>query len=214
MQRYLGVIREAATAIEGAAGRAIRSYGGGAVEHEPALTDRILGHISERMVDFHTKGIQWSAKTLTSQPRGAQEKRFGADFAGVVRIALPEYVVAKGFLAQAKRLEPGAILPSGEVARLKGQCEEMLARTPAAFVFLYSTDGVTVIPAIAIMGASTGDLYEHHQRRLSRFFEEHFSCFIGDRAIDDATPAMLERINARMALLLTAAPVAPLVRTA
>jgi hypothetical protein len=130
MRRNLGIIREAAGVIEDAANRAIRSYKRGSVEHEPSLTDRMLGRIEEAMASLETKGIVWQAKTLTSQVKGSQEKRYGADFAGVAQLSLPGYAVAKGFLAQGKRLEPGRALDTTEFQRTKRQCHDMLERTP------------------------------------------------------------------------------------
>lgn len=114
-----------------AAEGAIESLRDGAVEQEPAFTDRMLGRMEQAVEDFRSQGIRWRAKTLTDRGRGSQESQFGADFAGVVEISLPEYQVRKGFLSQAKLLEHGELLTGTEMARLRAQCEQMLSRTSA-----------------------------------------------------------------------------------
>jgi hypothetical protein len=82
------IIRAAATHLANAGNRAVTALAGGRVEQEPAFTDRMLGHIEEAMNGFVTKGVRWTAKTLTDRGRNSQEREFGADFAGVLDIDL------------------------------------------------------------------------------------------------------------------------------
>jgi hypothetical protein len=116
----------------------------------------------------------------------------------VFEIDLPEYKVRKGFLSQAKLLERGDHLNDTEMERLRRQCEQMLSRTSAAFVFVYSSENIVIIPALAVVGSLDGDLYSHYSRSVGRFYEEHFSCFFGDQAISSPTPQMLERLPERL----------------
>jgi hypothetical protein len=95
-----------------------------------------------------------------------------------VEIDLPEYKARKGFLSQAKLLEHGDFLSSTEMERLRSQCEQMLSRTSAAFVFVYSSIDISILPALAVANSRHGDLYSHYSRSVSRFYEEHFSCFL------------------------------------
>jgi hypothetical protein len=64
------------------------------------------------------------------------------------------------------------------------------------------------MPALAVVGAEYGHLRGHYDRTVRRFYEEHFSCFIGDRRISEPTPHMLaelpERIPARSLLAVRA----------
>ncbi len=81
----------------------------------------------------------WRAATLRAgSGSGAEEKEFGADILGVLSIDLPDYKVAKGFLAQAKRAEPGVRFSNSEWSRLRAQCNIMLMTTPDCFVVAYS----------------------------------------------------------------------------
>src|SRR6266540_3571079 len=129
MQRYFAIVREAATVVAEAVDRTVKSFADRAVEQEPAFTDRMLGRIEEAMSGFESRGVRWRAKTLTDHGPGAQEKRFGADFAGVLDVNLPGYQTTKGFLAQTKLLRPSDTLPGDEFDRLKSQCAEMLDRS-------------------------------------------------------------------------------------
>ena len=112
---------------------------------------------------------------------------------GVLNIALPEFAVSKGFLAQAKLIRKGG---SGDLKELRQQCKKMLVLSPDSFVFLYGQDGVRVVPAIAVVGAKV-DPVLLYSRSAQRFFEEHFECFIGDGNIKSATPTTLDSMRKR-----------------
>lgn len=193
MLPHYRAVREAGRLIGGAADRAVEALRQGRVEQEPAMTDRLLGGIEESLQGRTAHGITWSAKTLTDRGRGAQERRFGADFMGVLNIDLPDYRVAKGFLAQAKLVRTDRSIDRAELDR---QCERMLDLSPASFVFLYSDSGIAVVPAIAVV-ASSIDPRELYARSIGRFFEEHLECFIGDKAISEAAPSTLESLRER-----------------
>lgn len=197
-------IREIGAVISDAIDLSIDALREGRVEQEPAFTDRMLGAIEGALNGYRTKGIRWSAKTLTDRGKNSQESRHGADFMGVLNIALPDFTVSKGFLAQAKMVRGRYGV---NMRDLREQCERMLNLSSASFVFLYSREGVRVIPAVAVLG-SDANLLDHYSRSASRFFEEHLECFIGDRNIQSATPdsleALCERYECRSALLLRA----------
>lgn len=206
MITYYHTVRTVANRIAGAIDRSVTALRDKRVEHEPAMTDRMLGAIEEAMNGFESKGIQWTAKTLTDRGKKSQESRDGADFMGVLKIDLPEYQVTKGFLAQAKLVRGGDY---GNVSELKAQCRKMLKLSSHSFVFLYSEDGVRVVPAIAVLGAQFNpqDIYS---RSGQRFFEEHLQCYFGDPRIVAPSPDQLDtlrkRYDARCAFMLVAAP--------
>lgn len=204
MLTYYHAVREAATRIAAATDRSVHAFTEGRVEQEPAMTDRMLGAIEESLDGAEIRGIRWTAKTLTDRGPGAQESLYGADFLGVLTIGLPDFSVSKGFLAQAKIARS---FSERDTEILRGQCRKMLRLSPASFVFLYSKDGIHVIPAIAVVGCRKG-LDQLYQRSVQRFFEEHLECFIGDRSISSPTPSTLtalrDEFNSRSALLITA----------
>jgi len=195
MIRNYGIIREAAARVAKAAESSTDALRQGRVEQEPAFTDRMLGAIEEAMQDFESKGVVWQAKTLTNLGRNAQEKHFGADFAGVLSVNLPGFIVQKGFLAQAKLIEPNHGFSRDEFERLKEQCALMLKLTPDSFIFLYSKGGVAVIPAISVVSSEPRNPHEFYSRSISRFYEEHFESFIGDARINEPSTQALENLR-------------------
>jgi hypothetical protein len=187
-------VREAASRIGEAVERVTGALVEGRVEQEPAFTDRMLGSIEHVMSGFESRGVQWQAKTFTDRGPGAQETRVGADFAGVFTAKLLDFEVNKGFLAQAKLISPGKPMSKKEGKRLREQCDQMLSLSPASFVFLYTPYGVSVVPAISIFSSQHREPHEFYQRSVTRFFEEHFESFIGDRRLHAATPAGLATV--------------------
>lgn len=200
-------VRAVSKRIGAAADRAVEDFQTGLVEQEPHLTDRLLGRIMESIDGYKSKGVRWTAKTLTDHGPNTQEKKYGADFVGVLDIDLPEYKVRKGFLAQAKLLRSN-VMSAEEFRRLLFQCEQMLNLSPDAFVFHESRDGIRVIPAIAVVGTVGPEVAfdpdAAYSRKLSRFYEEHLQCFIGDRRIHAATKETLAELYARSLLYLAA----------
>lgn len=202
MRTSYGLLRESASRLAEAARRTLPSLANTAIEQEPHFTDRMLGRIEEAMHGYTLKGVKWSAKTLTDHGRGTQEKKYGADFVGVLDVNLPDYKVRKGFLAQSKLLKTNATFTRAEFARLQKQCDDMLKLSPASFVFVYSPSDIYVIPAISIVSTGFCYLTQLYKRGISRFFEEHFESFIGDRNVNQPTRKGLEDLNARHLLLL------------
>jgi len=188
--KYRRAVRAVASKIDEAIDISVDALRQGRVEHEPAMTDRMLGGI-EQGIHGNIGGIKWSAKTLTDRGPGSQESEFGADFMGVLDVDLPDFTVSKGFLAQAKM---GKRISSKEKKRLLVQCENMLDHSPASFVFIYSNHGVRVVPAVSVVAAQ-GNLGKLYDRSAKRFFEEHLECFIGDPRIACPSPKTLENLR-------------------
>jgi len=201
------IIREAAHEAADAAKTAVEGLREGRIQGEEPFTDRMIGAIEQRMNGLQTKGIRWSALTLTAHQRGAQETTFGADFMGVLHINLPDFRVQKGFLAQAKLLEPNAYFSPNESRRLAEQCRRMLAHSPDSFVFLYSRYSIRVVPAISVVGLHQPmSPYALYRRSIARFFEEHFESFIGDSRMSgpnvESLKALQEQVGTRLVLFL------------
>ena len=207
MLTHYRTIREVASRIAGATDHSVEALREGRVEHEPAITDRMLGAIEMSLHQAEIRGIRWQAKTLTDRGSRAQEAQYGADFMGVLNIDLPDFKVSKGFLAQAKLVRGQSV---GSLVELRDQCDKMLDLSADSFVFLYSGEGVTVVPALSVV-ASTQSPLSLYNRSVQRFFEEHLMCFIGDRSIQSPTPeslaALRDRFNARSLFLFQASAV-------
>src|SRR5438552_3649244 len=127
MLQYRRIVQESARRVADAATRTVHDYVAHEVEEETDFTSEMLGRMKESMQDFQTRGVRWTAKTLTSHRPNAQETTFGADFIGVVSFDLPDYKVSKGFLAQAKRIEADDYFRRDDWDRMVSQCKAMLS---------------------------------------------------------------------------------------
>ncbi|MDJ0677811.1 MAG: hypothetical protein QNJ36_20915 [Calothrix sp. MO_167.B42] len=176
--------------------RTLDAWREGRIEQEPAITDRLLGVMEEVLNKKRFAGVQWEVKTLTDRGKGSQEAEFGADFMAVFKLSLDGYEVNKGFLAQAKLVEPSQSFNINEFDRLKKQCEKMLNLSPASFVFVYSQQsGIVVVPAIEVLAAQRPcNPHELINKKMRQFYQEHFECFIGDRNIHKANSQGLEEL--------------------
>jgi hypothetical protein len=199
MLKYRHIVRSSAAIAADAANRAFESYRDERVKHEPGVTDRMLGAIEEALNGKVVKDVRWTAATLKpASGQGAEELRHGADFIGALHFGLADYTVKKGFLAQAKLAEPGLRFSTRGWKHLQSQCQKMLELTPDSFVFCYSkTNGIRVIPAISVLGAATLELLSLYNHGISRFFEDHFSSFIGDAALGIPNVAVLDELRKR-----------------
>ena len=188
----------------------VRRLDDGLIANEPDLTSRLLERWEATVEGHESDGIAWRSRVLTDRGKGAEEKRYGADFAGVVQISLPDFKVNKGFLAQSKRCEPGE-LEKRRWVDLVGQCEKMMNISPDSFVFLYSVrKGVRIIPSITVLGLAAGpgrDPFAVYSRSVSSFFELHFECFVGDPFVGSPKVDLEEvllKTQARSAFLVEA----------
>jgi hypothetical protein len=167
------------------------------VEHEPSITDRLLANIEYGLDGHEIAGVEWEAKTLTSIGKKSQEVRHGADFVAVLNLNLPGYKVSKGFLAQAKRLEPGQNMSSHDYKDLIDQCNKMHNISPVSYVFIYSKQsGIRVVSAVDILSADTCNPLTLETWSLKEFFEAHIQCFIGDFRVNAANSYELEALAA------------------
>lgn len=191
------LVKKAVNKIAAAARDALKDLQDGRVQQEPAFTDRFIAYIQTNLHGRTLAGVIWSAVTLPDRGPNSAESQLGADLLSVVRFDLADFKVAKGFLAQAKLVEPTAKFSSVESSTLKSQCDKMLAVSPASFVFLYSLhSGVLVVPAIEVVSARDCNPHELTPKTIPQFFTDHFECFIGDRRFSAATGEQLETLRA------------------
>jgi hypothetical protein len=196
------IVRQIGRGVAVASEGVVEDYRNERVVDEPHFTDRLLGAMSERLRG-RVKGVTWSAKTLRPGKGFAnEERRHGADFLSVLEIDLPDLSVKKGFLAQAKRAEPGEPLSGDDWKRMVKQCNTMLEVTPDAFVAVYSrSKGVMLVPAIEVVGSTSRDLFSHYSRSLQTFFELFVECFVGDRRLHSAHIQVLDEIRSALPTL-------------
>lgn len=95
--------------------------------------------------------------------------------------------------------------PKSEFDRLNRQCELMLKITPDSFVYLYHTDDIYVVPAVAVNGSPyLGPTVKYYCKNFKSFVSEYFRSFIGDRKLNGIKDGDFERLltetNARQLL--------------
>jgi len=205
MKKYESAFSSAATRIGGAAKKTSEDYAEKVIPDEPTFTAALVTRIRDSLAGYSKGGITWSAKVLSSHGANTEESQFGADFLGSLVLNLPDYRLGKGFLAQAKRQEPGSHLTGKEWSRLQDQCKKMLAFSTAGYVFVYSLNGVFVVPAVSVVAClRPEDLHTLHPKTLSNFYKQHFMCYFGDKAIDSSGPTALDNLRARTTLTILA----------
>ncbi len=193
-------VRASASIVEEAVDEVHGALLDGRIEQEPDFTSRMLQSIELAVNGRTVNGLRWSAKVLTDRGPGSQEKQYGADFIGVLEIAVPGYRVRKGFLAQAK-LSKSSNMSRAEFDRMIDQCKVMLELSPSSFVFQYTHEGIRVIPTLAVLAASGPEVIFNpdglYSRRIRTFYEQHIECFIGDMRISEPTEHTLAELRAR-----------------
>jgi len=200
LKRYESALASAASKVGTAGKKTAEEYAEHAIPDEPTFSAALVTRLKDALTGYSKGGITWNGKILSSHGPGTEESKIGADILGALSLNLPGYSVRKGFLAQAKRQEPGKALGNREWTRLRDQCDLMLKFSPESFVFVYSLNGVFVVPAIGVVACvGVEDLHTLHPMTLSSFYKEHFMCFVGDRRITAATKTILDSLLARVA---------------
>ena len=163
----------------------------------PVESERVTSVSIEGIRDPYPGRIVWNARSLrTSSGRAAEEKRHGADLMGVLDIDIPDYRITKGFLVQSKLAEPGRIFSKKDWKRLHDQCETMLCRTTASFVWVYSKErGIRIFPAVSVVELDSRYIFDLYDRSVSSFFEYHLECFIGDRRLNSTNIRTLDALD-------------------
>ena len=192
---YEHEIWEAAHRAEAGVHNAMSAYSDGTFSEEPAITGGLVMALRDAIrgdSEIAAGNLVWSAHILRSS-RGvaAEESIYGADILFHVIFDAPDLRYSKGLLVQAKRVEPEQEMTTAAHADLVDQCNKMLSRTSAAYIFDYARSGMRCGSAMAIQGSSDRHLYRQCAWTPFRFFWELFRCFVGDSHIVSADPADL-----------------------
>jgi hypothetical protein len=195
-------VRSAAARIAEAADAICSGLGEGLVRSAAAFTDRLVRQAAKRIDRFQDNELRWGADAFVD---GGSEPGPVADLLGTLEVDLADYSVRKGFLARALLVAPDHTPERADLEPLRTSCLAMLEVTPAAYVLIYRASGVIVVPASAVAGSVVRP-DRLHRRQIGRFYEEHFSCFIGDHRLVGARGTALEdlarAIGARSGLAL------------
>ena len=183
-------VRAAAARIAEAADATCAALSEGLIRSPRVFTDRLVRRAAREVDGFRSHELRWKAQAWIDSEA---ESTFVADLLGTLEVDLQDYKVRKGFLARTLLVPEGRPPNHEELEDLREACTAMLAATPASYVLIYRQRGVIVVPASAVVG-SIGRPDRLHRRQIGRFFEEHFSCFIGDPRIAGARSVPLEEL--------------------
>lgn len=195
-------MRKAAKVANAAVTSAMTSYRRGRVVDEDDINPYVIGRLDAEFDNAQIAGLHWSASILRHR-RGvaAQEGRAGADMLIHVKLDTKKQKYSKGILIQAKRVLPGRSVSENALTELRGQCDRMLAVTPASYVMVYAPTGVRTDSALRMSGNTSRRLHDVCSWTSYRLFRELFRCPIGDRAI---TSARFEDLDVPDGIELTA----------
>lgn len=148
---------------------------------EVSITSKLFSQLEKEL-----NGISVKELTLKVKYSGVKKKNFKrqdkkARVGVALRVNLPRFTVSKALLAQAHKEE---VIQPAYLGELQKHCREMLKITPQSFVFLYSKEGVFIVPAVTVVGLESERkvpfLHQVYCKRLSLFIEEFLKCFVGD----------------------------------
>ncbi len=183
------------------------------------------------------RDFRFRVRTLRDRGPNAPEHDFGADLCCVLDIDIRNYKLSKGFLAQAKTAgKEGVELIKEEIdssrarvtrrtldfpkvqvrlsssdpnnpPRLLTQCKQMLEVTPDSYVFVYSPEGILIVPASTVAHMSLDRRPQPvYSKPLGPFFKDFMMSFTGDLRLnahdDESLRELRERTRARYAMLL------------
>lgn len=177
MSADLHFVRAAAAQLATATGATCAALVEGLVGSERAFTDRLVRRMASEVDGFTSHEMRWRAKAFVDRP--VEGTSYLADLLVVFEVDLPDYGVRTGLVSCLVRRGPDDAADHESLQEIRQRCRLMLTATGDAFLFVARPAGVIVLPAATVAG-SVGPLDRLHQRTLGRFFEEHFSSFIGD----------------------------------
>ncbi len=228
-----GMRAQVVEAVEQATRHLLDRIADGLVGEEPAMTGGLAADLDVDVnVNTTASGVRIRVRVLDARSAQSSESLLGADLCVVLHLQFAGTEIRKGFLAQVKRSGKDGLLvrpadgdrdyshwlyggpglelaPSGTVSvsrtsgHLAKQCRDMLAVTPAAYVWVIGESEVAVVGAMPVLSA-----HGHPRGRRARtdlatksladFFLNLVDCFLGDQAIRAwDTASLLEECRLR-----------------
>ena len=149
------VVRRFGKLVSKVEDKAISRMKEGRIRSETVVTDTYFAEMENVFDEFgrvDDSNVRFEAWWIRPKP---EEKKFGADFCGVLNVRSPEFEHRKGFLCQAKMngngiskvspflgLFPVHVADDVHAKELKSQAGKMLAVTPDSFVIVYAETGL------------------------------------------------------------------------
>jgi hypothetical protein len=165
-------VRQLTKKIKEAERALLERYNAGTIKEEEDITAQLASEIESRINEYRYRDIIIMAKVFS---RSSEEKIIGADLGVILNIDNGR--IQKAFLAQAKKGQYNTgYLRIGRI-RLDVQCQKMLNVSSDSFIFIYTHQGIFVVPAFNYQN------YYLNHKNLGRFFSDFLKCFIGDHKL-------------------------------
>jgi hypothetical protein len=150
------------------------------ISQEPHITSRIGQSLENTLNGKIVLGhrIQIMTQDIPDRGPGSLEKAIGADLYVGISVSSGGKRESKGFLVQAKI---GRKLKSkSDYDALEEDCEDMLQRSDASYLWLYEANGVRVVNAKEVLNRGSRSPNELLRRRASTVFTRTLECSEGD----------------------------------
>jgi len=158
----------------------------GSLQREDQITGALVSTLDNTLSGIRIKDIEIKAKAFSLK----EEMETKADLGVLLNVKLPEYKLAKAFIAQAKicKRDSAFRFSDGNIKKnLLDQCSKMIEITSSSFVIVYTRNyncGIRVFPAADVYALdnkiSCKSLTHLYSMTLKKLFENFLKCFIGD----------------------------------
>lgn len=159
-------------------------------ETEDTIAVRFLQSLSENIEEYAaTAPFELDIDTYKLRDRGpnSPESEIGADFVICYSFQLPDFQLSQGILIQAKKQDRNGIVTVGG---MRDQCNRMLQWSPASFVYLFTSKGNRMYPALQIFSTNSKrpeyagrnlEFDRAYERKTTlKFFKLFFKGHVGD----------------------------------
>lgn len=147
------------------------------ISQEPSITSRIGQSLETELANKSVLGHRIRILTQDIPDRGSKslEKPLGADLYVGISVNSSGIRQTKGFLVQAKISDKLV-----RISDLDKDCEEMLRRSAASYVWLYEKSGVRIVNAQDVVKRGIKSPKMLTRRRASTVFARTLECTEGD----------------------------------
>jgi hypothetical protein len=142
---------------------------------EDHITTTLFTLLEDRINKQEENDWRITARQMTGRGANSEESITGADGAVILNIKLDDVEYTKCFLFQAKNFLKSKSRFDNHAIEQK---HKMLNFTPDSFFLVYTKDKISFISAFPV--AVNDTISNLQTKKFVSFFEDYFSCFIGD----------------------------------
>lgn len=175
-----------AKAIQEAANDTIANYepngGPGAHKGEDDITSGFIQAVTD--IDYASRDIPDEFSITPDRHQVHIESKTGADLAILYDVEISEYTLQTAILVQAKRQGTSHYK---DFSKARAQCAKMLSYTTDSFIFDYSENEISAVPAVSVAGTKESAFQDnttypdkYHKKGMKSLFQELFMGYLGN----------------------------------